>query len=125
LHRQRRERLMLSMELHHTPEINRANDIDVVQQEWSFKTDRMLEKKTGCVFQAAARIEQDLLAGDHNVHTKILVVFQVVQNHPGEMMHVDNYVFYAGGAQPGERDLKQGATSDFHKGLRPILSNGP
>ena len=73
LHRQRRQRLMFSMELHHTREINRAKDVDVVQKEWFFTIDRMLEKKIGCLFQAAARIQQDLLGRDHNIHTEILV----------------------------------------------------
>src|SRR5579864_6758541 len=112
---------MFSMKFHHAREINRADDIDVVQKEGFFQADRLLDKKISGLFQAAAGIEQDLLAGDRNIHLKILVAFQVVDDHSGEMMRVDNYVSYPSAAQPGERDLQQSAAGDFYQGLRPIL----
>jgi hypothetical protein len=45
------------MELHHTLKIYRANDIDVVQNEWFVRIDRVLQEEISGLFQAAARIE--------------------------------------------------------------------
>src|SRR5438067_9147267 len=81
----------------------------------------MLQEKSSGLLQSASRIEQYLLARDRDIHSKVFVGFQVVQHHAGEMMHIDDYVHYSKAAQPGERDLKQGAASDFHQGLWTIV----
>src|SRR5580693_1012442 len=73
LHRQGGERLIFSMKLHHAPEINRADDIDIVQNERLFRGVGILEEKIGSPFQAAASVEQDLLTRDFNTHAEVSV----------------------------------------------------
>ena len=40
---------------------------------------RIAQEKTSRLFQAAAGIEQDLFAGDFDVHAEIVVRFQILQ----------------------------------------------
>ena len=91
LHRQGCERLILSMKLHHAPEINRADDIDIVQNERLFRAVGILEEKIGGLFQSAAGVEQDLFARDFNTHAEVIVRFQILDNHVGEVMDVDDH----------------------------------
>ena len=77
LHRQRGESLILGVKLHHAPQIDRADDIDIVQNERLFAS-RTLKKKMRGLFQAAAGIEQDLFARDFNPHAEIVVRLQII-----------------------------------------------
>src|SRR5208337_4681271 len=105
LHRQRGERLLFSMKFHHAAEIDRADDIDIVQNERLFKTIGILEEKIGSLFQSAAGVEQNLLARDFDAHAKVMVRFQIVENHVGKVMHIDNDLANPIGAQAGKCDL--------------------
>ena len=72
LHRQRGESPLFSVKLHHAPKIDRADHIDIVQNEWLFRMSGILEKKPAGLFQAAAGVEQDVLARDLNSHAEVV-----------------------------------------------------
>jgi len=92
LHRQRGESAVFSMNLRHAPEVNRADDIDIVQNKRFVKTLGVLKKKVGGLFKATARVEQDLLARDFNTQAEIVVRFEILKNHVGEVMHVNDHL---------------------------------
>src|SRR5882762_2538316 len=103
------------MNLHHAPEVNRADDIDIVQNKRLVKTVGTLKEKIGGLFKAAARVEQDLLARDFNTHAEIVVRFEIFKNHVSEVMHVDDHLANPKGAQARERDFEQRSAGDFHQ----------
>ena len=77
-------------------------------------------------FQAAAGVEQNVvLAGDFDAHAEIFVRLQVIDDHVGEVMHVDDHFANAEGAQARERDLQQRAAADFHQRLGAIIGERP
>src|SRR5580765_261847 len=51
----------------------------------------------------------------------MIVAFEVVNNHFGKMMHIDDDLANSEFAQAGERDLQQRAPPDFHQGLGAIV----
>src|SRR5207247_2152541 len=114
LHGQRGESLIAGMELDHAPEIDGADDIDVVQNERLSQAIRILEKEPTGSFQASACIEQDLLAGNFDAHAEVIVRPQIIENHAGQVMHIDDHFADSEGSQAGERDLQQGAAGDVH-----------
>src|SRR5271157_4056944 len=125
LHGQGGESLLLLVKLHHAPEIDGADDIDIVQKEWFREPAGIFEKKPRSLLQAAARVEQDLLARDLYAHAEVIVSFQIIDDHVGEVMHVDDHLADPAGAQAGECDLQQGAAGDFHERLGAIVGEGP
>ena len=72
-------------------------------------------------FQAAAGIEQHILARDFNAHPEIMVCFQVVENHVGEVMHVDDHFADSEFAQTRERNFEQRAAVDFDQRFGTIV----
>src|SRR5208283_5717698 len=102
-----------AMKLHHTPEINRAEDIDIVHKEWFFRAAGISDKEVRRLPQAAAGVEQHVLARDFNAHSEVGVRFQVLQNHVGEVVNVDDHLVDSEAAQAGKRDLQQRAAIDF------------
>ena len=58
LYRQCCERLIFNMELHHAPEINGADHVDIVQKERFIHTGGIVQKKVSGSFQSATGIEQ-------------------------------------------------------------------
>src|SRR5208282_1239845 len=112
------------MKLHHAPEVNRAEDIDIVQDEGLFRAVGILDKEMRGLFQAAAGIEQRLLARDFNTHAEVVVRYQVLHNHVGEVMNVDYYLANSEAAQAGERDLEQRAAVDFDQRFGTIVGEG-
>jgi len=58
---------------------------------------------------------------DRNIHSEILIAFEILAHHLGEMMGVNDYVSYSKVAQASQRDLEQRAASDFYQRLRPVL----
>ncbi len=69
------------VELEHTAEIDGADDVDVVEEEGivhlmgiaTFAGGRVLEKKPGGSFQAAAGVQQNVFVGDFNTHAEVFV----------------------------------------------------
>src|SRR5208282_30365 len=96
LHSQRGKGLMIIMKLHHAAQINRAENIDVVHEEGFFRMAgciaRTAEKEMSGLFQSPAGIEQRILARDFNVHAEIVIFLQVLHNHVGKVMNIDDYL---------------------------------
>src|SRR5712692_1620538 len=125
LHRQCGESLILSVKLHHALEINRGDNVNIVQNKRLAKTPGIVEEKIGRLPQAAARVEQDVLARDFNVNAEVIVGFQIVENRIGKVMHIDNHLANPKGEQARERDLQQRAAGDFHQGLGAMVGEWP
>src|SRR6202011_3265569 len=79
----------------------------------------------GRLFQASAGVEQDLLARDFNTHAEVFVCFQILENHFGKVMHVENHLANSKDAQARECDLQQRAASDFHQRFGAIVGEWP
>src|SRR6185295_5209824 len=124
-HRQRGECLILRMKFHHAPEINRAENIDVVQNEGLIQTVRIVEKEPRCFPETAAGIQQNLLARDFNSHSEIILRFQIIGNHVGKMVHIHNDFAYSRIAQPPERDLQKRTAGNLHQRLGPAVCQWP
>ena len=71
--------------------------------------------------EAAAGVEQDLFAGDFDVHAEVLVGAEIFDDHVGEVMGIDDDFVNAEGAQAGERDLEQCAAGDLNQRLGTIV----
>src|SRR5208282_4356617 len=95
------------MVLHHASQVDRADDIDIVQNEGLIQRAGVLQKEMSRLFQSAASVEQDLLTRDFNAHAEVVVRFQVIKDHVGKMMHIDDDLANAKFAQAGKRDLEQ------------------
>ncbi len=101
LYRKGSKGLILVMELHHASKIDRADDIDIVQNERL-----VVREEPGGLLQAAAGIEQELLARNFDTHAEVIVLFEIGLDHVGEMVHVDDHFGYAEKAQTGECDFE-------------------
>ena len=112
------------MELHHAPEINGADDVDIVQKERFVQTGGIAQKKVTGFFQSATGVEQQLFQGQLDVHPKIAVGLQVLDDHPGKVMHIDHDVANPEVAQARERDFQKRSPGDLHQGLGAIAGQG-
>src|SRR5439155_15207957 len=115
LHGQCGESLMFRVELHHAAEINRADDIHIMQNERLLKPVGILEEEPGGLLQAPTCVQQNLLARDFNADAEVIVGFQIFENQIGQVMDVDDHLADPKAAQAAQRDLKQRAASDFHQ----------
>src|SRR5678810_1241950 len=70
LDRERGQGLILCMEGNHAPEVNRADHIDIVQNERFIQAQWIVEEKPCCFLETAARVQQNVLAGDLDPHSK-------------------------------------------------------
>ena len=77
------------MKIRHAVQIDRRNDIDVMQDE---RFIRIAAEKPARLFQTASGVQQDFFARDFNVHAEIVIGFQIIDNHAGKMMHIHNHV---------------------------------
>src|ERR1700681_3387312 len=114
------------MKLHHAPEINVAEDIDIVHDE-GFLPARIgmagiLDKEMSSLFQASTGVEQRLLTRTFNTHAEVVVRFQVIHNHVGEVKDVEYHLANSEFAQARERDLQQRAAVDFDQRFGAIVS---
>jgi hypothetical protein len=125
--------VIFCVELEHAADVDGADDIDIVQEkglrkrvasgEWrvasgEWRVASIFQEKPGGFFEAAAGVQQEIVfAGDFDAHAEIVVGFQVVDNHVGEVMDVDDDFADPKGAQAGESDFEQCAASDFDEGL--------
>src|SRR5579862_625511 len=79
----------LSMELRHTRQIDRADYINVVQDERFLCS--IFKEEPRCLLQSPTCIEQSLLTRNLNPHSKIVPALQVVHHQIGKMMGVDDH----------------------------------
>ena len=100
------EGVIFVMELKHAAEIDGADDVDVVEEEWLVEALGVFKEKPGGFFQAAASVEKDVFTGEFDANAKIVFGFEVVGDHVGEMMDVDDEFGDAEGAQAGKRDFE-------------------
>src|SRR5271157_2164964 len=112
LNRQGGQRTLFRVEPHHAPEIDGAEDIDVVQNKGFLQTPAGPKKEMRGLLQAAAGVKQLLLARDFNAHAEVIVGLQVIDDHLRVVMRVDNRLVYAKGAQTQERNLQQRAAGN-------------
>src|SRR6266536_1613273 len=110
------------MKLDHAVKINIAEDVDIMQNERLVQIARIFEKEPCCLFEAAARVEQDFFARDFKSHAKVCLLLQVIDNHVGEVMYVDDHLADSKLAQPAQRDLQERLSSHLHQGFRMIVS---
>ncbi len=54
------------------------------------------------LFQSAAGVEQNIFARDFNSHAEIVIGFQILHNHVGKVMHVDDHFANPKAAQTGQ-----------------------
>src|SRR6266404_2181239 len=92
--------------LHHPAKIDRADHIDVVQDEWFVRGAGISQKEIRRFFQAAASVEQFLFARDFNPHAEVVIGLQEFQNHVRKVMDVNEYVADSKRQQSGECDVK-------------------
>jgi hypothetical protein len=111
------EGMIFSVELKHTPQIDVTDDVDVVEEEGLVETARVFQEKPGGIFQASAGIEQNVFARNFDAHAKVIVGFQIVDDHVGEMMDIDDDFGNAGGAEAKEGDFEKSAAGEFDEGF--------
>ena len=115
------QRPIVAVILRHAVEIDRTDHVDVMQQERL----RVVAEKPAGLLQSSAGIEQRIFAGNLNVHPKVFLCFQVLNNHVREVMYIDDHSIDTGCAQTLERDLQQRAARDFHQCLRTAVGERP
>src|SRR5579863_8298354 len=96
-------------------QINRTDDVHVVQQERLGSVSLVFQKKPGSLFQAATSVQQHILAGYFNPHSKTLASFQIVDHHVREVVDINDSFGHAERLQTRERNFQQRSTSDFHQ----------
>ena len=66
----------------------------------------MFEEEPGGFFQTAAGVEQEIVfARDFDAHVEVVFGFQVVDDHIGEVVDVDDDFVDTEGTQARERDF--------------------
>src|SRR2546422_2216943 len=115
------QRPSVAVILRHAVEIDRTDHVDVMQQERL----RVVAEKPAGLLQSSAGIEQRFFAGNLNVHPKVVLCFQVLNDHVREVMYIDDHSIDTGCAQTLERDLQQRAARDFHQCLRTAVGERP
>ena len=78
------------------------------------------------LLQSAASVEQDIVfARDLDAHAEVVVLLQVVDDHVGEVMHVDDHFPDSEGGEAAKGNFQQRVSGDFHQGLGTIVGQGP
>src|SRR5271165_7383039 len=99
------------MKSHHLSEIDGAKDIDIVQKKGLLGSGgvpmRPVEKERRRLLQAAASVEQYILARDFDAHAEVVVRLQILQHELGEVMDVDDHLADAKCTQATQRNLEQ------------------
>jgi hypothetical protein len=113
LHGEGCEGVILFMELEHAAEIDVADHVDVVEKEGLVKTVGVLEEKPGGFFQAAAGVQQNVFAGNFDAHAEVFVGFEVVGDHVGEVVDVNDDFGDTKGAEAGQGDFEKRAAREF------------
>ncbi len=112
------------MKAHHAPQVDRADDIDVVQDKGLFVTPAGRKEMRG-ILQAAAGVQQLLLARDFNPHAEVIVGPQVIGDHPGVVVRVDDHLAHAKRTQAAEGNLQQSAAGNGDQRLGAVVGEWP
>lgn len=81
------------MEGEHSREVDVADDVNVVQDEWLVG----IFEEPGGLFQSATGVEQNVFARDCDLDAEIIVGGEVVDEAVGEVMRVNDYFVDAEG----------------------------
>jgi len=113
------EGVVFIVELEHAAKVDGADDVYIVEKEGlGRRVARLLQEKPSCFFQTAASVEQKIVfAGDFDAHAEIVVGFDVVSDHIGKVMDVDDDFVDAEGAKAREGDFEESAAIDFDEGF--------
>jgi hypothetical protein len=106
------ECVVFDVKADHARKIDGAEDINVVDDEGLSRAFAGLQEKPGGFLEAAAGVEQNLLARDFNAHAEVLVGMEVIDDFVGEMMDVENDFANAEDAQAAEGELKESTAGD-------------
>jgi len=113
------ESAVLVVELEHRVEVDGADDVDVVDNEWFWhRVACTFKEKPGGFFEAAAGVEQKVIfAGNFDAHAKVVVRLKVVKDHFGKVVDVDDDFADAESAKARESNFKERAAVDFDEGF--------
>ena len=125
MHRKGREGGVFNMKPHHAGEIDGADDIDIVHDERLLRTRAALEKEPCGMFQAATGVKQNFLARQFNPHAEVVVGPQVLDDHVGVVMGVDNDLAHAESSQAAESDFQKRAAGNRDERLGAIVGERP
>ena len=67
----------------------------------------------------------DILAGNLDAHSKVLMDLQVIDYHVRKVVHVNDHVMNTELLQACERDFQQAAAIDFNKRFGTVVGKGP
>ena len=57
---------------------------------WTRKGSSGVREKRCSLFEAAAGVEEDLFVGDLDVHAEVLMCAEIIGDHIGEVMRIDD-----------------------------------
>ena len=106
------ECVVFDVKADHARKIDGAKDIDVVDDEGLLRAFAGLQEKPSGFFEAAASVEQNLLAGDFNAHAEVAIGLEVFDDFVCEVMDIENDLADAKGTQAAEGELKEGTAAD-------------
>src|SRR5450631_3403957 len=98
LHSQRRESPPLNMLLGHSLQIDRADYVDIVEDK-GLIGGSAIEQKRSCILEPTARVQQDVLSREIDMHAEVIVVLQKLRNLVSEVMRIHDDVMNATCAQ--------------------------
>src|ERR1700722_2552372 len=85
----------------------------------------MLQEEPAGLFQAAASIEQQVLARHFYVHAEIFALPEERDHFVGEVMHVYDHVVDTKSTQASKCDFEQGASADFDQHFWTVIGERP
>ena len=115
------ECVVFGVKADHARKIDGAEDIDVVDDEGLLRAFAGLQEKPSGLLEAAAGVEQDLLAGDFNAHAEVAVGLEVIDDFVGEVMDIENDFTDAEGAQAAQSELKESTTGDSDQRFGAVI----
>jgi len=119
------EGVIFRVELEHGAKVNGANDVHVVKKKWLVETRGVFEEEPGGSFQTTTRVEQKIIfARDFDAQAKIVVSFQVVDDHVRKVMHVDNHFCDAKHTQASQGDFEKSTAVQFNECFRACIGQG-
>ena len=121
LNGERCQRVVLAMKPDHPFEVDGAEHIHVVHEEGLVGT----SKEVRSMFQTSSGVEKNLFVRNGDVHAEILMIAQILCDHIGEVVRVDNYFADPKGAKARHGKFQQGAGPNFDQRLGAIVGERP
>jgi hypothetical protein len=124
------EGAIFCVELEHSGEVDVADYVDVVKEEGlvadaGARAGGIFLEEPGGFFQAAAGVQELVVfAGDFEAHAEIFFGLEIVDDHLGVVVNVDDGFGDAEGLEAGESDFEEGAAVEFDEGFRAIVGEG-